>query len=718
MDACSKFIVKHRKLVLLSFLVPAAVGACMLFGVSVNYNITDYLPEDAASTKAMSVMEEEFTQAVPNARIMLNEVSVRDVLAYKQRLNAIDGVSDVLWLDDVTDIAVPLEMIAPGTTEAYYKDESALISLTVKEGEEVAITDAIYEVIGEDNALSGDAVDKAVMQSLAGGETLKAALILVPIIIVILLFSTNSWIEPLLYLAAIGISVLINMGTNIFFGEISFMTNAVGPILQLAVSLDYAIFLLHSFDAERRLTDDPSEAMRRAMRRAFPAVAAAAATTVLSFVALIFMRFRIGSDLGGNLVKGILLSFIGVMVFLPALTLLCHKLIDRTKHRKLPFSAGGAGNRLLRFRIPSLIVIALLIAPCVLAQNNNAFTYGFGDLNEDGRSGRDAVAIDGKFGRSNVIVLLTPKGDLAKERQLAEECRSLPHINEVISYASTVGTSVPSEYPDKSDTDVFFSEHYSRTILYTNTQAEGSEAFALVEQVRGKVRALYGSDWYALGQSVNLYDMKEIITKDNGLVNLLAMAAILLVLLLTFKSLSLPFLLLFTIKAAIWINLSVPYFEGNPLSYLGYLVVSTVQLGATVDYAILLSDHYIANRKTRPKNEALKRALNETCGSILVSAGILSIAGFALWISSSNPIAAAMGLLLGRGTILSMLMVFCFLPALLTICDRVIEKTTLRAGFYREYARSRSRKRKNAPGRRATERNATTRPMNALKRST
>ncbi|MDR1029220.1 MAG: MMPL family transporter, partial [Clostridiales Family XIII bacterium] len=677
----ARIITQYRKTILFLFLLLAAVGAAMLPGVSVNYNIADYLPQDAASTEALSVMRAEFTQAIPNARVMVRDVSVREALEYKRGLQAIDGVSDVLWLDDVTDVDVPVETIDPKISETYYKDGNALISLSVREGDEVAITERIRALIGETGALSGNAADRADAQALTGKEAIGAVLILVPIIILILMLSTSSWFEPLLYLCAIGISVLINMGTNLFLGEVSFITNAVSPILQLAVSLDYAIFLLHSFDEQRKRTDDAAEAMRRAMRRAFPSVAAAAATTVLSFVALAFMRFGIGADLGLNLVKGVLLSFAGVMIFLPALTLSCYKLIDRTRRRNLLSVVKGASKYIPRFRIPALILIAALILPCFLAQENNAFTYGFGNLNENGAGGRDAAAIDEAFGRSNVIVLLTPADDPAGAGRLADDCRALPHVKEVVSYTATVGADIPSAFPDRSDTQQFFSDRYSRTILYTDAPSEGAEAFALVESARDRARAIYGNDWYALGESVTLYDMKDVVTKDNRLVNILAVVAIFVVLLITFRSLSLPFLLLFTIQSAIWINLSVSYFTGNPLSYIGYLVISTVQLGATVDYAILLSDHYLANRKNLPKKEALEMALKETIPSILVSAGILSLAGFTLWFSSSNPIVSAMGLLLGRGTALSCAMVFCFLPALLTVFDRVIEKTTLRAAF-------------------------------------
>ncbi|MDR1158204.1 MAG: MMPL family transporter [Oscillospiraceae bacterium] len=681
MEYISKFVPDHKRLVTALFVAPALVCAFLFLGVNVNFNIAEYLPQDAASTKALSVMETEFVQAVPNARVMLRDISVREALIYKQRLGEIEGVSDVTWLDDVVDIRQPLEMADRATVENYYKDGHALISFTIHRGGETAATTAIYDLVGERGALTGDAVGRAEMQRLTGSETMHAIIILLPIILIILLLTTRSWLEPLLFLGAIGISIVINMGTNIVFGEVSFITNAVSPILQLAVSLDYAIFLLHSFDAFRRETDDVHAAMRMAMKRALPAIAASAATTLFGFLALIFMRFRIGSDLGVNLAKGIVLSFLSVMIFLPALTLCCHKLLDKTKHRPFLPSHRDPGQLLPKLRIPALILVALLIVPGFLAQRRGDFTYGFGGLGEHSRNGRDNATVDEAFGRFNPIVLLVPRGDVAREKLLDETCSALPHVTSVVSYATAVGAEIPEAFLDPAVTSRFYSQHYSRLILYTDTPEEGDTAFAAVENIRDAARAYYGDDFHMLGQSVSLYDMKSIITQDNNMVNAVAVAAIFLVLLLTFRSLSLPFLLLLTIESAVWFNLAVPYFTGTPLCYIGYLVISTVQLGATVDYAILFSDHYVFHRKRLPKQAALKRTLGETFRSILLSGTILSLAGFTLWFSSSNPIVSDLGLLLGRGALLSMAMVFLFLPALLTLFDKFIERTTLHAVF-------------------------------------
>lgn len=681
MRSVSLFVTRHKRLVMILFIAIALVCAVLQLGVSINYNMIDYLPKNAQSTKALSIMDDEFEQAVPNARVMVKDVSLQEALNYKEKLKAIDGISDVLWLDDVTDLKEPLSMTDSDTVANYYKDGNALISFSIREDDVGTVTSAVYALIGDNNALSGNAVDMAAMQQLTGSETRNASLILIPVIIFILLLSTRSWLEPILYLGAIGISVLINMGTNLIFGQISFITNAVSPILQLAVSLDYAIFLLQSFEDYRKQTDDVGEAMRLAMKRAFSSIAASAATTLFGFSALVFMKFQIGSDLGITLVKGIVLSFISVMVFLPALTLVTYKWIDKLRHKRILPEFKNIGKIVTKVRIPALILVALLIVPSFLAQSHNNFTYGTSTLNAHNRSGEDTAAINDKFGQSTAIVLLVPRGDIAKEKLLSEDLKTLDHINEVISYAVTVGTQIPESYLDSAVINQFYSEHYGRIIVYTDTAEEGSEAFTVVEQVQGMARDYYGDTVYSLGQSVNMYDMKTVVTSDNKLVNMLAVISILLVLLITFKSLTLPLILIITIETAIWINLSFPYFSGNPLCYIGFLVINTVQLGATVDYAILLTNHYRYNRKTLPKKEALKVTLGEVFGPILISASILSLAGFTLKLTSTNPIVSDLGLLLGRGTILSMLMVVCFLPAALVLFDKLIMKTTLHADF-------------------------------------
>ncbi|AQQ54983.1 efflux RND transporter permease subunit [Planococcus lenghuensis] len=644
----------------------------------------DYLPEEAQSTEALAIMQREFGGSVPTNRIMMNELTIQEALAFKEQLAAVDGVSDVTWLDDAVDLSEPLEMANADTVDNYYKDGLALFTFSIQEGEEVVVTDRLYELIGEDNALAGEALDTATQQKMAGTESMYAAALLVPIIILILVLSTTSWIEPALFLTAIGVSVLINMGTNIFFGEVSFVTQSVAPILQLAVSLDYAIFLLHSFSDYRKKTVDPEEAMQLAMNKSFPAITASASTTFFGFIALSFMDFEIGADLGITLVKGIFLSFVSVMVFLPALTLLVYKWIDKTQHRPLLPTIPNKGRVLTKLRVPVLILVALIVVPAFLAQSQTSFIYGIGDQPENTRAGSDIAEIREHFGKSTPLVVLVPRGDVASEEALVQELSTLPAVSDVVSYVSTVGAAIPPEAVGEDVTEQFYSDNYSRLILQTNTETEGEEAFGLIEEVHELAGDFYGNDAYLLGESVTLYDIRNTVQDDNTFVNMLTLVTISFVLLITFRSITIPLILLLTIQTSVWINLSVPYFTDASLVYVGYLLVSIIQLAATVDYAILLTDTYKEYRQEMPALAAMKRTLDEKIFSIGISAAILSSVGFILWITSTNPIVSSIGLLLGRGALLAFVMVVLLLPALFIVFDKVVEKTTWKANFYKK----------------------------------
>jgi predicted RND superfamily exporter protein len=680
----SHVIIKYKKSVLIVFLIIAVLCGVFSTLVTVNYKMVDYLPEDAQSTTAIKVMEEEFEGEIPNARVMFTDVTIQEALEYKAKIAAIDGITSISWLDDIIGLdtlkTVPLEFLDTDILNNYYKDNYALMSISVESGKESSAVKAIYELIGKDNAAAGEAFNTAETQAMSVSEVMNAMIILLPIIIFILIISTTSWLEPLLFMFTIGVAIIINMGTNIILGEISFITLTVSPILQLAVSLDYAIFLLHSFN-DYRISHTPQEAMKLAMKQALPTVAASAATTVIGFMALMFMRFGIGADLGLNLLKGIVFSFISVMVFLPVVTLLSYKLIDKTKHRKLMPSFKKTGTWLMNVRIPFMILAFVAVIPSFLAQSNTQFMYGMGSITGTSRAGRDTIAIEERFGKENPLVLLVPRENVGKESELCDALLKIPHVTSALSFVTAVGAEIPPEFVPEEVEKQFYSEHYARIILYTDTTEEGEDAFATVQNIKDTTAKHYDI-YYLSGQSAILFDMKNVVSIDTKLINLLAVIGIFIVLLITFRSLSIPLFLVFTIETAIWINLSFPYFTGKSLSFIGYLILSTVQLGATVDYAILLTNCYMNNRKTMPKKDAMRVTIGDNLVAILISAAILATAGFTLAFTSSNPIISELGTLLGRGTLLSFTMVACVLPALLVLFDKVIRKTTLKNGFH------------------------------------
>ena len=675
MDRLTKWITNHSKFIVISFVILSIICAVLFLTVKVNYDITQYLPVDAQSTIALNLMSEEFSSAVPNARVMIPDVSLVEAADVKQQILNAPGVTEVMWLDDIADIKTPVEMLDKTMLNQYYRDGAAIYDVVIEPDMEVKATNVIYDIVGEEGGISGIAANVAYSRSQLITEVLGACSILLPAIVIVLLLTTNSWISPLLFLCTIGVAVIINMGTNVIFESISYITQSVSPILQLAVSLDYAIFLLGSFERFRKTEKDPKTAMQLAIKESFVSIAASAATTVLGFLALVFMRFSIGKDLGLNLVKGVILSYISAIVFLPALTLCCVKLLDKTTHKRVIPDIKKAGDLFVKIRIPALILVVILVLPCYMAQSRSDFFYGNGAPAPDSRYGEDTIKINERFGENTAIVLMVPKGDMGREAQLSKDLKEIPHVTSVLGYADTVGSSIPTEFLSKDITSNFYSENYTRIIINTDTPEEGGHAFEVVDDVR-KIASAYYEENYSCGQSANLFDIKDVVRADSGLVNGLAIAFIFLTLLISFKSLVLPLVLIFVIESAIWINLSTPYFTDTPLVYLGYLVINTVQLGATIDYAILLTDGYVTRRRTMYSIEAVKGTINDNIISIITSGLILSAAGMSLKLSSSMEIVRSLGLLLFRGTILSVAMVQLALPALLILFDPLTARFT------------------------------------------
>jgi predicted RND superfamily exporter protein len=681
MDRIFQFINGHRKRIVAFYAILAIICGLAYLGVGINYNMTDYLPEEANSTIALGVMEAEMDTQIPNANVMVPDVSITEAQDYKDKLLAVENVTEVMWLDDVVDLRVPLAMQDADMVEAYYKDGAALFSVTVKSGTEKDTVAAIREAVGEKIKISGTAAEQAFSQELALSETIRAIIVLVPLIIIILIISTTSWIEPFLYLLTVAVAIIINLGTNIFQGEISFVTLAVAPILQLAISIDYAIFLSHRFNSIRETNDDIVDAMREAIKKSFPAITASAAATLFGFVGLLFMEFKIGPDMGISLVKGILVSFICVMTLMPALTLILHKAIDKTKHKRILSSFKNIGSGAMKVRIPVFVLVLAIMVPCFLAQSNNNFTYGTGSV---ATSENDAGQIEAVFGKTNPLVLMVPNGDTAKELLLCDELETQDHVKSVVSYVTSVGAEIPSGFLDKETISNFYSENHARILVYTDTEYEGDVAFEVVENIRGITQSYYGDETLMLGYSPNLYDMKEFIEEDDKVVELVSILTIFAVLLITFRSWFLPILILVAIKVSIWINMAIPYFQDNSLAYIGYVVMGTVQLAATVDYAILLTDYYLANRKTLPKIAAMKKTLGEMVQAILVSGLILSVSGFCLVFMSSDVLVSQLGMLLGRGVLISLALIIVFLPMLLIVCDGFIRRVNKKYNFYTE----------------------------------
>lgn len=674
-------IVNHQKLIIAIFLALFAVCLVCKQLVAVNYDMNDYLPQDSASTQALDLMEQEYEGGIPNARVMVKNVSIPQALEYKEKLSAVDGVTDVTWLDDAVSVTVPLETLNPDTVETYYKDGNALFSVTIAEDKRIDAVSAIREIIGDDNAMTGSAVTTAVATTSTVNEITTAATFAVLFVLLVLILTTTSFAEPFLILAGLGVAIVINAGSNLIFGEISFVTNAAGNILQLAVSLDYSVFLLHRFAECRQMTPDPKKAMVQALTMSTTSILSSGLTTVIGFLALCLMRFGIGPDLGLALAKGVAISLITVFVFMPALILRTYKLIDKTQHRSFMPSFHGFGKFVCNIMMPLVIVFAILIVPCYLASNANSFYYGashiFGSATQ---LGADTAEIEDTFGKRDTYVLMIPKDSTATEQELSDALHDIPQVKSILSYVDTVGETIPEQYLDDTTLSKLNSEHYTRMVLTMDAEYEGDEAFHLVETVRNTAEQYYPGSWYLAGEGVSTYDLMDTVTADMVKVNLVAIGAVFLVLLLTMRSVILPVILVLSIETAIWINLSIPYFSNQPIFYIAYLIISSVQLGATVDYAILFTNRYKEMRQYHRKREAIVQTISAVSVSILTSGSVLTVVGFLLGKFSTHGLLSQLGYLLGKGTLCSLAIVLFVLPGLLSLFDKwIIRKNVFKS---------------------------------------
>lgn len=677
MRKLSEIIVRYRKLILIGYLFAVIMSLLTLPWVEINYDNSRYLPSEMKTQQSLKVMQDAFG-VDGSAQVMVKDVSIPEALEWKDKLSRVEGVRQVLWLDDVVDIRKPRHFIGESTLEPWYLDGHALMQVSFLEDDYSLQTEkALEEIRGmepERIHLRGPAVNALSTRSIASTEVTQIMIWMIPILLLILILTTRSWLEPLLFMVTIGISVLINMGSNFIFPSISYLTQTVAGILQMAIAMDYSIFLLHRYQEERSQSSDAVESMKKAIRKTFSSISGSSLTTIACFVVLMLMRYRIGLDLGMVLVKGIVLSLLAVILLLPALTLLLDPWLEKTKHRPFFPSMSKVSKGILKMKGAVCILLFLLVIPSFLAQRSNDFLYGESAASVDLNTitGRDAYAMETVFGRFNPVVLMVPSGHISDEVQLASELQSLKGIHQVQGLATLVSPTIPRHMLPPSLVNHFEQKGLSRIVLLLDTPIESEEVFTLVEEIKEKAQYHYADDYHLLGASSSIADIKEVVEQDFVRINIISILAIALIIFLLFRSWIVPILLVFVIQSAIWINMAIPYFISQPLIFIGYMMVNTVQLGATIDYAILLTSRYKENRKTMEKNEAIDEALKTSSLSILSAAMILAAAGWCLALISAISGVSSIGLLIGRGAMISSLLVLLALPQLLLWSDRWI----------------------------------------------
>ncbi|EGA91951.1 RND superfamily Drug exporter [ [[Clostridium] symbiosum WAL-14163] len=672
--------------------------------VNINYDLTRYLPDTVQSKAGLDLMEEKFGYP-GTGRVMIEDVTLYEAKQYKDKLEKVDGVDQIMWLDTGTDVFSSDAFINFNSIDDYYKDGSAVMDIVFEKGDTSRKTsraiDAMQEITGEKGHYVGMAVQN---KSLAENVTKEMKLILtlgVLMIFIILCLTTNSWFEPVLYLIVMGVAILINKGTNIFLGEISFLTNSVSAVLQLAVSMDYSIFLIHAFTREKNKGLDQMTALTNAINEALNSIFASSLTTIVGFIVLAFMKFNIGFDMGIVLAKGIIFSLLTVVFFMPAMILRLTPMIEKTGHRSFMPGFDKLSRGIYRIRYGVLIFVAIFVIPAYTAQNMNRFLFGNDAVgaSEGTKVYDDEQLINAKFGRSNMMMALVPNTSLIDEKAFTDEVEALAYTKSVTSMAGSLPDGVPEEFLPKSITEQLHKNDYSRILIYVRSKGESKLAYQCSDEIQALMKKYYPENSYLVGTTPSTQDIETTITKDYSRVNVLSLLGVFFVVMFSFKSVAIPVIIMIPIEVAIFINMAVPYIKGDTMIFMGYIIVSCIQLGATVDYAILTTNNYLECRKQAEKREAAIQALNMSIPAILTSGSILTIVGYILYNISSVAAIGDLGHLIGRGAWMSMLLVCTLLPAFLVLFDNILmdnEFERIRKFFEKRRMRRRERFRRMA----------------------
>ena len=679
------FIVQRGRIIEKFFIAMTILCAVCYPFVGVNYDLSKYLPDFAPTKQALDVMEQEF--GYPGmARIMVKDVTLPEARTIRQRISRVDGVDLVVGPDLAAHVYSTDAFIKNSLTDRFYKDGNAVYQIIFEDGDSDASThkaiNEIYGIVGKDRGcFAGSAVSSKERQESITREIAMAIGMAVVIIWLILTLTTTSWFEPFLFILVMAVAIVLNMGSNIMFGRISFFTFSTAAILQLAVSMDYSIFLLHTYTAIKQSGVDSRPAMEAAIEKSCSSILASGATTIVGFLVIALMKFTIGRDVGFVLTKGIVCSLVTVLFLMPTLILRFDKKIEKTAHRSFLPPLDGLGKLMYRIRIPVLAAAAFCAVPCYFGQSMNYLYYGDDALGSGPgtRVYEDSRAIEDVFGKSNVIIAMVPNGNVIKERRLTEELEDQEFIDYALSMAGTLPQGIPESFLPETVTKQLRTGSYARILISMENREESSYSVQCSEKLSEIVKKYYPEDSYVIGMTPTTMDIRDILTDDYNRVSIISLAGVALVVMLTFHSVMVPVLVIIPIEVAIYLNMTIPYIIGDSMVYIGYIIVSCLQLGATIDYSILMTNNYMEFRETMGSREAAVTAIAKSAISILTSGGILTVVGYLLYFTSSIQAISQVGRLVGRGALLSMILVLSLLPALLAAFDKPIRRQQQRA---------------------------------------
>ena len=677
----ANFIVKHKKLIIILYIILSLVAFLGNRLVEINYDLSLYLPKDLNSIEGKNILEKEFGIA-GTAYVLIENQNLNEIESLVQEIENIGGVKEVIWLGTVEDIFKPEDFMDENIKKEFLSENSNLIQIHFLNSndslETVEAVKEIQNILGEKGVVGGPAAISKDLQYITNKEVIYYSIVAFIIISIILFLSLESFIEPILFFIAIGGAIILNMGTNIVFDNISYTTHSVAAIIQLAVSMDYSIFLLHRYMEEKKNYKDNNQAMIGAIQKTFNSVLSSSMTTIAGFLALIVMKYTIGRDIGLVLAKGVLFSLISVLTLLPVLILLFDKSIEKYKHRVFLPSFNKLASFIIKRKYILLIIGIIIALPSYLGQTKVQYYYANEKVLPASSDSNIAIKeIDKLFSNKNQLALILPKGDKVKEFQLIGELKDIEGVGDVKGLYSIVDIVIPESFIPEDVKENFQSENYSLININLNLPMEGDITKASLNEIKIKVSNYY-EKWYLTGEAAIYSDLQETTAKDFRNVSILSVALISTIILIAFKSISIPIILVFIIELGIWINLAIPYMQGKVLNFISFIIIGAIQLGATVDYAILFTSRYWENlEKINDKNKAAIETIVDTGRPIFTSALILFTGTFSVYLITSMTNAKELTLLIGRGAIISLILVLMVLPSLLIIFHKLIRISTI-----------------------------------------
>ena len=677
-----KKVVKYRVLILIGsvlLLIPAALG---YLHTRVNYDVLTYLPDDIETMQGQDILVNDFNTGA-FSMFIVDGMEDKDVSSLKAKIEQVDHVEKVLWYDSIADIRVPRSMLPDKFYEIFNSDSGTMMAIFFDEGTSADGTmDAIAEIrslAGKQCFLSGMSAVVTDTKNLAEKETPVYVLIAVILAVLVLAITMNSFFVPLLFMLSIGMAIVYNLGSNYFFGEISYITKALAAVLQLGVTLDYSIFLMHSYEEQQvRYDGDKHRAMAHAISQTFSSILGSSITTIAGFIALCFMTFTLGLDIGIVMVKGVILGVFACVTILPSMILCCDKLIEKTKHKPFLPDIGRLSNKVTKRYKVYVLLFLILLFPAIYGNNHTQVYYNLDEtLPKDLPSiiANEKLKEDYDMNTTHMI-LVDSSVPASDTRKMIHDMEQLDGVKWVLGLDALIGPDIPQDMIPASVTEALKNDEYQLMLVNSEYKVATDQVNAQIKELN-QILHSYDEGGMLIGEGPLTADLIDITDKDFKTVSAVSIGIIFLIILILFKSISLPVILVSVIEFAIFINMGIPYYMGTKLPFVASIVIGTIQLGSTVDYAILMTTRYKRERNHgAEKYDAITTAHRVSAQSIMVSALSFFAATIGVGVYSNIDMISSLCILMARGALISMVVVIFVLPSVFMVFDKVIVKTS------------------------------------------